>query len=469
MPTKPSPRQPGRAVGVPDYLWDARLGNYVNRATGRMVKRTAIQEALGAVCDRGASTLAGIAQAGQNGTLTPRQFYEAMQREVRQLYNASAALGKGGWAQMTPADWGRVGRALRDEYGRLRDFAQGLADGAISEKQAIARARLYADSAYRQYWRSWGGLQAGLGNDEERWISTGDALVCTVCRELEARGWQPLGSLPRPGDPHPGDRCALDFRNSQAARVQPARPPAPDRAAILPPQLAALARARLTQTALTSLALTAELRRPELHYGPVPHPDGSPQQVHGGGSAATRGTADVTTMVKDIAARLGTTLPVDVVQEIDISNDVIPPLGRVLAQFNPQTGRIGIRADVLTRAEDPGAFGTDIRSSAVAGPRAIIAHEIAHAVDTQRGMSKAPEWTRLFAKYKSRAVAAGTTNLPWVISRYSLISAEEAFCEAVATHVVNPAWLGRTNPGMADYLRRAFPGRAPAPPEAPHA
>lgn len=262
MPTKPSPRQPGRAVGVPDYLWDARLGNYVNRATGRMVKRAEIQGALGAVCDRGASTLAGIAQAGQNGTLTPRQFYEAMQREVRQLYNASAALGKGGWAQMTQSDWGRVGRALREEYGRLRAFAAGLADGTISEKQAIARARLYADSAYRQYWKTWGGLQEGLGNDEERWISMEDPLVCPTCRELEARGWQPIGTLPEPGEPHAGDRCQKAWRRAADTRVQPARPPAPDRAAILPPQLAALARARLTQTALTSLALTAELRQP---------------------------------------------------------------------------------------------------------------------------------------------------------------------------------------------------------------
>jgi len=202
------PRWPGRAVGLPDYIWDSRLRNYVSRATGRMVSRALLQDALGAVCDRGAETLAAIAQAGQAGTLTPRQFYEAMQREVRQLYNASAALGKGGWAQMTPSDWGTVGRALRDEYGRLANFAAGLADGTISEAQALARARLYADSAYRQYWRTW-------APSNRAWATKKNAGLLWRMRRSVLPVWR---SKPRAGNPSAA--CRNRATPTQAAAVR---------------------------------------------------------------------------------------------------------------------------------------------------------------------------------------------------------------------------------------------------------
>jgi hypothetical protein len=202
----------GEPVGLPGYAWDTRLHNYVNLVTGRMVSRQSIVGLLTDVVDRAGETMSKLAAAAARGEITPRQFYELMQRETKHAYNAAAALGKGGWDRMTPADWGRNGRQLRDEYTRLRNFAADLAAGKLSEPQARARAALYADSAYRRYWELDQERQIQQGAKEEHWVTVGDERVCPICRELEARGWAALGSLPLPGMPHAGCRCAKEYR-----------------------------------------------------------------------------------------------------------------------------------------------------------------------------------------------------------------------------------------------------------------
>lgn len=202
----------GSKVGLPGYAWDAGLRNYVNLATQRMVKRSEIVNLLDGTTRQAGETMGRLARAAQNGTITPAQFYEAMQREVKLAYNAAAALGKGGWAQMSKSDWGKNGRLLREEYGRIRSFAQDMADGKVSEAQAVARAKLYADSAYKRYWANYDEQMVDAGKNEERWRTRGDERVCPICRGLEGQHWQPLGTLPLPGDPHAGCRCEKEYR-----------------------------------------------------------------------------------------------------------------------------------------------------------------------------------------------------------------------------------------------------------------
>ena len=204
----PGPRRPG--PGLPGYAWDRNLNNYVNLSTQRMVKRSEIIRLLTEVSDGAGERLSRLAQQLHQGTLTERQFYEIARREVKHAYNANVALGKGGWHQVTQAEWGRNGALLRQEYARLKEFGRALASGELSEAQAVARARLYADSAYAQYWRAERGERQRRGLLSERWRTVGDERVCDICLGLEAQGCQPLGILGLPGDPHPGCRCSLE-------------------------------------------------------------------------------------------------------------------------------------------------------------------------------------------------------------------------------------------------------------------
>lgn len=204
-------RQPGSSVGLPGYAWDSRLRNYVSVATGRMVKRREISDLLRSVVDEAGQTMKEFGRLAANGEISPREFYEAMQLTVRQAYNASAALAKGGWGQMTQADWGMNGYRLRLEYENLRNFAQALEAGEVSEAQAGARAKLYADSAFGRYWEIRHEAEKNAGTQRARIKTAGDDRVCeTICRPEEKKGWQPIGEIKVP-PMHAGCRCDEEF------------------------------------------------------------------------------------------------------------------------------------------------------------------------------------------------------------------------------------------------------------------
>jgi len=79
------------------------------------------------------------------GELTIGAWEEKMRAELRQLHSSAAAIVKGGWDQMTSADWGRLGTPLREQYKYLHGFANTIAEQAetISLKAIQARARMY--------------------------------------------------------------------------------------------------------------------------------------------------------------------------------------------------------------------------------------------------------------------------------------------------------------------------------------
>ena len=203
---------PGAAVRLPGYAWNKAIGRYRNLSTGRFVSRQDITGLLRDVADGAGERLAALGKAAVRGDLTARQFYELMQREVKCAYNACAAMAAGGWDRLTARDWGRNGYLLKTQYGFLRDFAADIAVGKLSEAQAIARARLYADSAYSRYWELDRQKQQAAGVTLASWKTMADDRVCPSCLELEKKGPQPLASWPLPGSGvHPGCRCDLVY------------------------------------------------------------------------------------------------------------------------------------------------------------------------------------------------------------------------------------------------------------------
>jgi len=79
------------------------------------------------------------------GDLTIGAWEETMRAELRQLHSSAAAITKGGWDQMSSADWGRLGTPLREQYKYLHGFANTIAEQAdtISLRAIQARARMY--------------------------------------------------------------------------------------------------------------------------------------------------------------------------------------------------------------------------------------------------------------------------------------------------------------------------------------
>ena len=209
----PTSRKPSKLPGVlPGYDYDRRVSRYRNLVTGRFVPKQSVNDLLTKVANGSGDTLSRLARQAVNGNLTPRQFYELSRREVKHAYNACAALGKGGWHQMTAADWGRQGSLLKAEYKRLSEFAEAVAKGELTEAQAAARASLYADSAYKRYWELDREGQRASGMEAERLVTQGDEKVCEECMGWEGQGWGEIGSRPLPGEIHAGCRCSLEYR-----------------------------------------------------------------------------------------------------------------------------------------------------------------------------------------------------------------------------------------------------------------
>jgi len=206
-------------AGVPNYAYDKRLHNYVDLSTGRMVSRSVIVDALRDFINSRDLVLENLSEMYANGILSREEFYVAFTNEVANSYKAAAALSQGGWHNLTPSHWGKVGRELRDEYQRIVNFIDDIdngryidTDGNMQIAAIRNRAVAYNSSAYGMFWRL---KDEEMMNDdaitEERWWAILDETTCERCARFHAMGWQPKGTFPPP-PLHPSCRCGKSYR-----------------------------------------------------------------------------------------------------------------------------------------------------------------------------------------------------------------------------------------------------------------
>lgn len=208
-----------RGNRIPPYRWNAGAGRYVDVATGRFIPKQAEVRALDERIKAGIDQVQAVTAGMTRGVVTVAEWQTAVAVELRRMHTQAAALGRGGWQQMTPRDWGHVGRALRDEYAYLRGFAEALASGTLSEAQINARVSQYVNGIWSRYWRGETSAMQGAGMTEERRILT-PAEHCKDCEGYAAQGWQPLGSLPEPGE---GSVCGHNCRCIKVYRAPDGR------------------------------------------------------------------------------------------------------------------------------------------------------------------------------------------------------------------------------------------------------
>jgi hypothetical protein len=137
-----------------------------------------------------------------------------MRQEIKRTQLGAEMLVQGGRAQMTQADYGRVGQRVREQYDYLRDFANGLSEGAIrTDGTFLNRAKMYASAARPAFHDSLGDQLAGLGYSEERSILH-PAEHCPTCLSEAERGYVPIGTLIPIGerDCLGNDKCSMLFR-----------------------------------------------------------------------------------------------------------------------------------------------------------------------------------------------------------------------------------------------------------------
>lgn len=198
------------------YTWDAAAARYRSVATGQFVNRKTVVDALNRAITLESITMTTLLKDLRDGRLSLDSWYLSMRQSVKLIHLWAAAAGKGGWAQLTQADYGYLGSIVRFHYDRLARFAEQLHLGLPIRLRELVRVTMYAQAARATFYEIELGTATAAGYTEERNVLDAQAEHCDDCVELTARGWQPIGSFPPVGSLTclTMDRCYREFRRS---------------------------------------------------------------------------------------------------------------------------------------------------------------------------------------------------------------------------------------------------------------
>lgn len=205
----------------PEYLWNEKALQYVNRSTGRFVPRSEITNQLFKITEQSSNIMRAISQQLRDGTISLANWQVAMMQEIKTTHLVGAAMQRGGWQQMTQADFGRVGQIVRKEYGFLRDLANGIESGKIKlDGRILLRAAQYGKAGRETNITFWDLEADKRGFDEERSILN-PAKHCVECVSEANKGFQKRGDMIPIGNRicRKSDRCDKEFRNSQTGET----------------------------------------------------------------------------------------------------------------------------------------------------------------------------------------------------------------------------------------------------------
>jgi hypothetical protein len=200
---------------TPEYRWNEAAERYI-APTGRFVPQGDVRYALENVVKAGQAEMRQLAQDLAAGRIDVGLWQTQMAEQMKVLHTAAAAAARGGWAQMSQADWCATGQLLRQQYEYLQKFAAQVASGEQSlGPQFMRRAGMYGDAARNTHEAMRRRLMRQSGYDEERRV-LGPAEHCDDCLEYAAEDWQEIGSLPPIGDSAclTNCHCHFEYRNS---------------------------------------------------------------------------------------------------------------------------------------------------------------------------------------------------------------------------------------------------------------
>ena len=188
-----------RATG---YGWNAVAHRYYDLEAGVFVSRAAVSAGLESVMDVSALRMNALTQRLIDGGISLADWQTGMMQQIKTAHVASAALSNGGWAQMTQSDWGATGQLIKEQYKYLENYAAEIANGTQAlDGRALVRSDLYADAANTTYSAMQTRSYTADGFEEERReLEVKDGGNCDDCIEYANEGWQPIGTLPEPGD-----------------------------------------------------------------------------------------------------------------------------------------------------------------------------------------------------------------------------------------------------------------------------
>lgn len=195
-----------------DLVWSTTMADYYFAATGRPVSGGRVQDAWDAYLQDVQNDIGRFTESLLNGRTSVNAWHRQMRDHLSDVMRIGYMTGRGGYPQMNPADWGRVGHEVQRQNRYLERFAGQLATAqAGTEGQVMNRAQMYGRSARKMYAAGRRVAKDVAGYNKERRSCIGDKGTCGECARLAGLGWQPLGTLPLPGE---GTPCMSNCRCS---------------------------------------------------------------------------------------------------------------------------------------------------------------------------------------------------------------------------------------------------------------
>jgi len=169
------------------------------------------------------SSVSVLCEQLKSGSISLPEFQAGMRDFIRLELGAAMELAKGGREFVTQADWGFVGAQAKKQYAYLDNFVAEIAanpTGWLSGNRLNSRANLYAQLGYAALEDDLQREKTKAGFTEERNVLDPGAEHCKDtsgrpgCEEITAKGWVPIGTLPKIGERacYTNDRCELQYR-----------------------------------------------------------------------------------------------------------------------------------------------------------------------------------------------------------------------------------------------------------------
>jgi hypothetical protein len=198
------------------FTWDARLARYRD-ARGHLVSNLSVRREIDRQIARHEREIASLSEQLRSGSIGLEEWRLSMRERVKAIHVSHAAASKGGWAQMSPADYGRAGQIIRREYGHLEKFATQISAGLPLDGRMAQRAKLYAQAGRGTFEATRHASMVEHGMDEERSILH-VAEHCEQCVDQAALGWVPVGTLIPLGQRTclGNDQCTMVYRRRAA-------------------------------------------------------------------------------------------------------------------------------------------------------------------------------------------------------------------------------------------------------------
>lgn len=192
--------------------WNPKALRFRNPDTGRFITRDEVRRWLDKLIDASQRRVQDASLLVRDGKISVSAWEEIMRQEIKRTQLGAAALLNGGWKNLGPREYGRVGGLVREQFRFLDKLANDLRQKKIpTDGRFLNRAGQYPAAARSDFHDAQGERLESAGYTEERSVLA-PAEHCGECVDQASLGWVPIGTCVPVGQRQCGNNCHCSMR-----------------------------------------------------------------------------------------------------------------------------------------------------------------------------------------------------------------------------------------------------------------